>query len=471
MLSVVKLVALLPALAAVALAQNSQQCVTNYDPNTDYFPEKVDASKLGPNSSLTFTYNKHYKVITNAIDQETIVLYQCGTPVPTVPGANRTIAVPVSSASISDTTSVYYLTLLDKITSVNYTSGGAQFITDACVQALNVTDTDATTPAVASREINSTSVFFQYFSTLPTNNSVSFPATQETSALKRVDWLSFIGAFYNLEGKANKLTTDIRDNYGCVSRAAKTSAGQSGPKVAVINYLEPSSFNNNTAQYELLNYGYWSSLINDAGATVAVGPSTSSAAVTNALGQKWVFTKSEDIVAAIKDADVILDNTYNANTLAEFTANLKVTPADVKALRNKQIYGPNKKVNRVGGTAFYEEAVVMNNLVLADIASILYPTLIPNYSRRYFKSFDNEPEETLQASSCPNFRAALSTVSAATVTCPTAVLPATVAVTTSVPTTATAAPATTTSSKSGAVQVVAGVASAAVAAAVALIMA
>lgn len=64
---------------------NNNTCIQNYDPNTDYFPNKI---KITHATGLTVEYHKHYKIVTiknpwqNAKTGFQYVLVQCGTPTP-----------------------------------------------------------------------------------------------------------------------------------------------------------------------------------------------------------------------------------------------------------------------------------------------------------------------------------------------------------------------------------------------------
>ncbi|KAJ3214914.1 hypothetical protein HDU67_001063 [Dinochytrium kinnereticum] len=506
---ITKLAALVSALAVSGVVAqqpttNLQQgCVTNYDANFDYFPEKasilcsspvpswlalgrwegagescirshapdVSGLQLDPDhplpsiparvdfeatSSLKITYGKNYKVITNSLSNEVVVLYQCGTPRPpatVAPNANRTLAVPVRKVSISDTTSVTYLELLGRASAIDYTSGGAQYIVSPCVQAFTgVKDVNSTTPEAASAQLNSTDVFFQFFSSYPTNNSVVFPVTFDKTSLNRVDWLNFIGAFFNLEAKANTIVNAIKENYACIKAAATSATSTPKKTVAIVEYDAPSQFNENVESWKIVNSDYMVELINNAGGQVRV-PET--AGTKTATGTTWTFTKSADLIAALGSSDILIDQTFDADTVAETFKNFGFTETSpLNFIKNKQIYNPNKQINSVGGTGFYEEAVVLQNIVLSDLTSIFRPELFPasSYTRRHFRNFYDEPTVVSTAATCSNLQA-LDTVVARTATCP--VIPTQTA---AVTTTSTSKPSAGEKFGAGVVGVVAAVA-------------
>ncbi|KAJ3330684.1 hypothetical protein HDU93_000264, partial [Gonapodya sp. JEL0774] len=94
---------------AQAPTANLQTCVPDgaYNAAYDYFPEK--AANV-PSSGFTVTYFNNYKVLTNVIANQTTVLYQCGTPVPTnIPAGATVVSVPVQNVSLNDVTSLTFI--------------------------------------------------------------------------------------------------------------------------------------------------------------------------------------------------------------------------------------------------------------------------------------------------------------------------------------------------------------------------
>ncbi|KAJ3048503.1 hypothetical protein HDU99_009149, partial [Rhizoclosmatium hyalinum] len=217
------------SVAAQAAATNLQTgCVTNYDPNTDYFPEKIDGSN---SPHLTYTYAKNYKTIFNSFSNETTVLYQCGTPKPDVKAKNI-IAVPITSVTVGDTTVVTYLELLGKRSAIKVTAGGTLgYISSPCVQALvaanpsAIIEADAKNKTHALEQITSTDAYFQWYGSLAKNatNAVTFPASGDPGVAGRAEWIGFVASFFNLEAKANQISTAFNTNYAALSTAANAA--------------------------------------------------------------------------------------------------------------------------------------------------------------------------------------------------------------------------------------------------------
>jgi iron complex transport system substrate-binding protein len=120
------LLTVLPAWAqggAVLDANLTDECAAEYDPNVDYFPDKVEITDA---VNFSVEYFNNYKVVTvtNAFDGAepfTYVLTQCGTPAPDAadfPGGTQFIEVPAGDIITMSTTQLPHLIqlgLLDKL--------------------------------------------------------------------------------------------------------------------------------------------------------------------------------------------------------------------------------------------------------------------------------------------------------------------------------------------------------------------
>ena len=101
----------LPSGAGDTTQGNQQGCISQFDANRDYFPEKTQFSIA---SGIKVEYHKSYKVVT--VDQtapgasaERYVLVQCGAPEPTLEGDLAKavkVQIPVKKIAASSTTQV-----------------------------------------------------------------------------------------------------------------------------------------------------------------------------------------------------------------------------------------------------------------------------------------------------------------------------------------------------------------------------
>ncbi|KAJ3231685.1 hypothetical protein HDU81_003573 [Chytriomyces hyalinus] len=417
-------------MASVAVAQaptaNLQTCVAEADYNAsyDYFPEKINNRVVSKN--LKYTYNNNYKTIVNSFSNETIVLYQCGTPKPTVAGATVVIAVPIQNMTIADTTIVPYVELLGKRSAIKYTTGGTlSYISSPCVQAevaanpKSLQEIDSKNLTAGIEEIRSTDAYLQYYGSYTANvtNAVTFPASADPGVMGRLSWLGVTGSLFNLEGLANTVSNTIYDNYDALSKNANKASFK--PVVAWIEYFQayagsdnypatPASWSINAAQY-ILDY------TTAAGATSFV-PTSSTFKASGAAKQvtKYTYATAADLLADLKEVDIVIDlSFYDVNTTdfgksfgarADF---LTESTPEHKFIQKRQIYMFNGETSPAnGGSAFFESGTVEINIVLADLITATHPETLPNYNPVYIRNIFNNDPDVVTAAQCPDFKVA-----------------------------------------------------------------
>jgi iron complex transport system substrate-binding protein len=85
MIALVLAVALSGALSARGQEANSTECLTSFNPDLDYFPQKTEIAFA---TGFSVEYHKHYKVVrvtrpwAGAESGFTYLLVQCGAPTP-----------------------------------------------------------------------------------------------------------------------------------------------------------------------------------------------------------------------------------------------------------------------------------------------------------------------------------------------------------------------------------------------------
>ncbi|KAJ3414454.1 hypothetical protein HDV05_006547 [Chytridiales sp. JEL 0842] len=420
---------LAPGADAAPITENLQRCLNagEFDSNTNYFPQRIELSAYlvfslvlcvmdhghtlavkmanDPTSNLAYTYANSYKVITNSLSNETLVLYQCGAPRPTVAGATRFIPVPVTKVAISDTSAITYLELLGVRNTIKMTLGGAEYITSPCIQAQAntadaVIDVNTRNQTAGRAQLASVDVVFHYFSNFAAsaNNSVAFPATADPGVVRRVQWLGFLASFYNLEATANTITNSILGNYNCIASNINTTT-TTRPKVALVQYEGPSDFNNQTATWQISADQFEIDFV------TAAGGSFFSSNVTGGIPRPVSFTSAADFTKAIADVDILIDGSFASTVLADVykAYGLSDASTNFKFVANKQIWMGNRLISPNGGYAYFESAVILNNVVLADLAAIIHPELLPasKYTPTYFRNLYTSPTQvTLTAADC-----------------------------------------------------------------------
>ncbi|KAJ3353946.1 hypothetical protein HDU83_006151 [Entophlyctis luteolus] len=406
------------AAAAAAATTNTQSCVTSYDSTVDYFPEKISSANL---THLVYTYNKSYKTINNTFSGEFFVLYQCGTPKPNITGATLVLPVPIHNVTVGDTTVVPYLELLGLRRNIKYTADSTlSYISSPCVQALVAADptaiveVDAANSTRAITEISSTDIYLNYFGSWVTNvsNSVTFPASADPGIKGRAEWLGFLGSFFNLEGLANNVTSQLFANFNALSTAA--NAVSSKPVIAWIEYdaaysaAYPEAWIIDARQYEI-------DYTTAAGATIYQPSSVGSATLIGASSQatQYSYSSAAAFLAALGSVDIVIDLTFGDSVFTDFEKSFNLSSSaasSYKFLANQQIYMFNREVSPTnGGSEFFEAAVIEENVMLADLISVTHPSVLkssyqPSFLRNIYSSSN---VVVLTASNCTDYNAAL----------------------------------------------------------------
>lgn len=187
------------------------------------------------------------------------------------------------------------------------------------------------------------------------------------------------------------MTASINNNYNCFKDAANAKATK--PIVAWSSYVAPSTFNNNTASWTLSPADYKRILTVDAGATFYNGT------------DKGTFTTSAEFLAAIKNVDVIIDETFAGSDMTAFLTAYGLTTAntaDYKFLANKAVFRQDGLVNPNDGRDWFGGAVAMADAVLQDVVRATHPEALPkdikyNWLRNIAK---DEPKQLLSSANC-----------------------------------------------------------------------
>jgi iron complex transport system substrate-binding protein len=215
-------------------ANNLPDCVAegSYDPDRDYFPDKVTATE---SLFWDIQYFNNYKILRNELAGETYVLYQCGTPPPTDQanaGHEHFIPVPLKDGiTLSSTTHIPHLELLGLRTEVKAWIGYSSFISSPCLNKM-INEADIT--VIGDAETNQAAVdglkdtFGSDLVSFHNNRdsyestvmNVTVSAFAEKSNEAIYEWNKYFAAFFNMEKKANELFKTTSERYTCVAEEA-----------------------------------------------------------------------------------------------------------------------------------------------------------------------------------------------------------------------------------------------------------
>jgi len=382
---------LLATASVLITAQNLlDSCVTAFDVETDYFPEKAQVYPM-ITSKFTVQYRKHFKIVEVVPTNEKFILYQCGTSAPSsadYPGY-KMFQVPIKKAAVLDTTLLTYLELLGKASSIKYAP--SSYVTSPCIQkamadgsitALGWNSTQNKLTLEADSQVGlvltgsvSTSAKF-----------VAVPASSDPGALNRAEWVKFIALFFNMETSSMSVFDQIRQQYSCLSSNTKMAIESNPPTVAWISYQ--AKFGTTPASWFFDNAPYKVNFITAAGANP----------FTPENGQ-YIYNTKTDFLDALKQSniDIVIDLTWQSSqTTPSYTQFLTYYGLDtlaqsdldqLKFIKNKQVWRVDAYKNANGGDGWFENAVALPENVLNDIVSIVNPSGVPStYKRTWFRN-------------------------------------------------------------------------------------
>ncbi len=380
--------ALLLTLAVPAAAQDGnlqESCVTTYDPQADYFPDKVTVQAA---EGFIVEYFGNYKQVTVQIPwmgaEKPLVytLVQCGTPAPDVP-SDGVIEVPARRAVAMSTSFLPAFTdqeLMDVLVAVDtvlYTRNPAVITGVAAGTIAEVGGGYSGQEVNVERliDLQPDLVLTQRFSADDTDFAVLQQAGlpmvvasdfMDTSPLGVAEWGKFISLFFNTEAAANARFEATQTHYAEIK--ALTAGATARPTVFAGTPYDGT-------WYMPGGRSYLAQLLADAGADYLWADDTSTGSLF--LDVETVFDRAS-----------AADYWMNVN---QFWGSLKDAEAEdsrytgFAAFQNGQVYSNNARLNENGGSDYYESGYANPDVILADLVAILHPDLLPDYTLFYYQ--------------------------------------------------------------------------------------
>jgi iron complex transport system substrate-binding protein len=389
------LLAILPAAAQSAPvfdANLTEGCVADYDPDIDYFPEKVEIVDA---VNFSVAYFNNYKVVTvtNAFDGAepfTYVLTQCGTPAPDAadfPAGTQFIDVPAGEIIAMSTTQLPHLTalgLLDKLVGLD----SFLYVNSPEVRAL--IDAGELVEIGSGAEVNVERVLelepdiVMTFGFNPASDAHPvlieagiFTALnaewREPTPLARAEWIKYTALFYNAEARAEAVYADIVNAYNEARALAARAPEEARPVVLWNSY---SSFSEAWSIPGAQTYV--GALIRDAGGVIALGEEAPAGSA---------LLSFEAVYNGALDADVWIANAFGVSTLNDLLA-LDSRYADFAAVQNSSVWNNDLDVNENGGNNYFELGVTNPHLILRDLVAIFHPDLLPDHEFNFYRRLE-----------------------------------------------------------------------------------
>lgn len=375
------------AVTGIPQTNLTRGCVADYQPDVDYFPDKVE---LDYATGLEIEYHNHYKVVSvlspwpGAKTRFSYVLVQCGTPIPSGFKREQVVEVPVTSAIALSTTYLPHLErldLLDRLLAVSvtkqvYTPKVRERIAEGRItevgsnQSLNLEQVLALNP----------DLIFTYgtgnpqFDIHPKLTEVGLPVAinaeyVESHPLGRAEWLKFIAAFFNREARAADLFSQMETRYQTLANLTRTI--ESRPTVF-------TGFNRNGTWYVPGGKSYVARFFADAGADYL----WSDLEVEGSLPLDW-----ESVYDRAGNAQFWL----NANS--EWQSLDSVIADDERyrffaALARGRVFNNNARLNEYGGNDYWESGTANPDVILADLIQIFHPHLLSDRELVYYRQLE-----------------------------------------------------------------------------------
>ncbi|HHP7230573.1 MAG TPA: ABC transporter substrate-binding protein [Xenococcaceae cyanobacterium] len=363
----------------------NQECIQNYNPNTDYFSEKANINYA---TGFSVEYQNNYKLVTvknpypDAKTSFQYVLVQCGTPAPKGFKQDQIITVPVNTVASLSTTHLPHLAkleLVDKLIgvsnlkTVNTPEVVEQIKADRIaelgnnnvnVERLLELDPDlVTTYGTGNPQTDS------YPKLLEAGLKVAINAEyMENTPLGRSEWLKFTALFFNREEKAEKVFSKISKNYQEI--AAKTKAIKTRPKVF-------TGFNFKGTWYVPGCQSYPAQYLADAGAELlCIGNSSGS-----------IPSSFENIFERAATADYWINVSQSWQSLQD-AIRADSRYGDFQAVQKGNVYNNNARLNKNGGNDYWEGGISNPDLILADLIKIFHPELLQNHQLFFYQKLD-----------------------------------------------------------------------------------
>jgi len=355
-------------------------CITDFDPNTDYFPVK---SEITHATNFSLSYHDSYQVLTvpqptQGGAPESYVLVRCGAPTPELTGdlaGAQLVTTPVRSLYSGSTTHLPFLVELDQLDALTGV-GTKGFISEKQVQD-RVAEPDVVEFS-ASGTVDAEAVIAGAPDVLVTAGTddpaysvikaAGIPVLAnadwlENDPLGRAEYVKYFAALTGTEAQAAEFFDTVEQSYGQIA----ASVADADPVAVVPGQPFQGTW------FIPGGDSYTSRLIEDAGGTTAWSDDTTPGSIPTDL---------ETVLAKAGTAPAWLASTTwttKAEALAE-----EPRLAGFAAFQSGNVWNAAKDVTPSGGNNFYELGVARPDLVLGDVVAILHPDQAPNHDFSFY---------------------------------------------------------------------------------------
>ncbi len=360
---------------------NAAGCITDFDPDTDYYPVKQTIRYA---TNFTLSYHRSYQVLT--VKQPTVggtpvsyVLVKCGAPKPELSGSltdAEQVTTPVASLFSASTTHLPALVELDRLGVLTGVASKA-YISEP--QVVTATENSSVTEFAPAGTTAAEKVVAAQPDVLVTGGTddpayatiekAGVPVLAdadflEADPLGRAEWIKYFAALTGTEAKAATVFDQIATDYNAV--VAKAAAADSTDLLVSQPYQGVWSMP--------AGGSYAGKLLSNAGGTWPWRSNTSTGTVSASM---------ETVLNRSGSAELWI-NTSNWTTKAEALKE-ESRFADFTAFSSGQVWSPSLQVNAAGGNNYFELGGQRPDLVEADLIAIIHPELEPDHTFTFYQ--------------------------------------------------------------------------------------
>lgn len=374
-----------PTSSVAAPAANlTKGCVDRFDPEADYFPDKVAVEDA---TIFSVEYRRSYKIVRlkegyPGGPPEQYVLVQCGAPVPALRGdlsGAQVVTVPLVSLFAFSTTHLPLLVdlnradvltgvaRLDAVTSPEVlTRVGAGKVVEFAKVGL-VIDAERVVAArpsllMVGGTANAAFAVIRAAGIPVATNSEWL----ESTALGRAEWLKYMAVFLNEEHQAQAVYAAMRARYRALSARARARPEADRPHV-MTGYSTRGRFSIAGGR------SYVAALIRDAGGRYVWADNLA------------VGYASVDLEAQLQRASQarIWINSEGGRSLSAMVHDEPRYQA-FRAYRERQVWVYERRLTPAGANDYWARSVTRPDIVLADLIKIFHPDLMPDHAFEWY---------------------------------------------------------------------------------------
>ncbi len=372
--------------AAAGIAEDLRETEGVVRLEGDQFPDKVEVEYA---RGFDVEYFDTYKVVTvpeawpGAAEAFTYVLVQRGAEVPAGYDNAMVVEVPVESIITMSTTYLSHLESLNVLDTI-VAHDSFDWVYSPTVRSMAE---EKDLPAVGAGSMVNVEMVLSLepdlimtygsgspdFDAHPTLLQAGLPVALnadfiEPTPLGKAEWVKFISLFYNMEGRANELFSEVEKEYNTLSDIARDASDK--PTVLI------------NAPWN----GTW---------VVGSGDSFIARYIADA-GGRYVWEDTQGTGSLFLDIESVLDVAADAEYwinpgqwrsleqgLAEDSRFLEFTAFD-----EGRVFNNDNRRTDAGGSDYFESGAANPHIVLADLVKIFHPELVPDHEFFYYRRLE-----------------------------------------------------------------------------------